>query len=116
MSILKNRHIVRSFFTCFFVFLAQQLSGVTIMIFYALTLFNVGGSGDLTASEQTIVIGGIQILSCFLAIGLIDMVGRRILLIVSSMLMGLFLMLLGKQFPDNGNFMTLIRADNNYNN
>ncbi|CAL1688650.1 unnamed protein product [Lasius platythorax] len=95
MSILKNRHIVRSFFTCFFVFLAQQLSGVTIMIFYALTLFNIGGSGDLTASEQTIVIGGIQILSCFLAIGLIDMVGRRILLIVSSMLMGLFLMLLG---------------------
>ncbi|GAB1860365.1 Sugar transporter ERD6-like 6 [Camponotus japonicus] len=95
MSILKNRYIVSSFFTCFFAFLAQQLSGVNIMIFYALTLFNVGGSGDLTASEQTIVIGSIQILSCFLATSLINMVGRRILLITSSMLMGLFLMLLG---------------------
>jgi len=66
------------------------------MIFYALTLFNVGGSGDLTGGEQTILIGGIQILSCFLAMSLIDIVGRRILLIVSSIFMGLFLILLGK--------------------
>jgi len=68
------------------------------MIFYALTLFNVGGSGDLTGSEQTVLIGGVQILSCFLAMCLIDVVGRRILLIVSSVLMGLFLILLGKRF------------------
>ncbi|XP_070169312.1 facilitated trehalose transporter Tret1 [Polyergus mexicanus] len=95
MSILKNRYIISCFFACFFAFLAQQLSGVNTMIFYALTLFNVGGSGNLTASEQTIVIGGIQILSCFLAMGLINIVGRRILLIVSSTLMGLFLILLG---------------------
>ncbi|KAL6423531.1 hypothetical protein ACFW04_010234 [Cataglyphis niger] len=95
MSILKNRHIISSFCTCFFAFLAQQLSGVNTIIFYALTFFNIGGSGNITASEQTIVISSIQILSCFLAMSLINMVGRRILLIVSASLMGLFLMLLG---------------------
>ncbi|XP_011702423.1 PREDICTED: facilitated trehalose transporter Tret1-like isoform X2 [Wasmannia auropunctata] len=94
-NVLKNRYVASSFFTCIFVFLTQQLSGVNIMIFYALTLFNVGGSGDLTGSEQTVLIGGVQILSCFLAISLIDIVGRRILLIVSSIFMGLFLILLG---------------------
>ncbi|XP_018055908.1 PREDICTED: facilitated trehalose transporter Tret1-like [Atta colombica] len=95
INVLKNRYVLSSFFACFFAFLAQQLSGVNIMIFYALTLFNVGGSGDLTGSEQTVLIGGVQILSCFLAMCLIDVVGRRILLIVSSVLMGLFLILLG---------------------
>lgn len=69
------------------------------MIFYALTLFNVGGSGDLTGSEQTVVVGGLQILSCFLATCLIDVLGRRVLLTVSSVLMGLFLILLGKRLP-----------------
>ncbi|KYM76963.1 Facilitated trehalose transporter Tret1 [Atta colombica] len=98
INVLKNRYVLSSFFACFFAFLAQQLSGVNIMIFYALTLFNVGGSGDLTGSEQTVLIGGVQILSCFLAMCLIDVVGRRILLIVSSVLMGLFLILLGKRF------------------
>ncbi|XP_011166297.1 facilitated trehalose transporter Tret1 [Solenopsis invicta] len=95
INVLKNRNVTSAFFTCFFAFLIQQLSGVNIMIFNALTLFNVGGSGNLTGSEQTVLIGGVQILSCFLAIGLIDVVGRRTLLIVSSILMGLFLILLG---------------------
>lgn len=98
INVLKNRNVTSAFFTCFFAFLIQQLSGVNIMIFNALTLFNVGGSGNLTGSEQTVLIGGVQILSCFLAIGLIDVVGRRTLLIVSSILMGLFLILLGKRF------------------
>lgn len=71
------------------------MSGVNTMIFYALTLFNVGGSGDLTGSEQTIVIGAVQILSCSLATGLINVLGRRILLTISTVLMGLFLILLG---------------------
>ncbi|XP_036145944.1 facilitated trehalose transporter Tret1-like [Monomorium pharaonis] len=95
INVLKNRHVANAFLTCFFAFLTYQLSGINITIFYALTLFNVGGSGDLTASEQTVLIGGVQILSCFLAMGLIDIVGRRILLTVSSTFMGIFLILLG---------------------
>lgn len=69
------------------------------MTFYLLTLFNVGGSGDLTGSEQTVVVGAVQILSCLLAMCLINALGRRILLATSSVLMGLFLILLGKELP-----------------
>lgn len=110
INVLKNRRVASSFFTCFFAFLIQQLSGVNIMIFYALTYFNVGGSSDLTGSEQTVLIGGVQILSCFLAMGLIDIIGRRRLLLVSSILMGLFLILLGKRFPII--IIVSIRVDN----
>ncbi|XP_070517433.1 facilitated trehalose transporter Tret1 [Cardiocondyla obscurior] len=95
VNVFKNRRVASSFLACFFAFLTQQLSGINIMIFYALTLFNIGGSGDLTGSELTVLIGGMQILSCFLTMGLINILGRRILLITSSILMGLFLTLLG---------------------
>lgn len=76
--------------------LGQQLSGVNIMIFYALTLFNTIGSGELTGNEQTLVVGAVQILASLLAAFLVDLLGRRILLTVSTLLMGLSLMLLGK--------------------
>jgi len=92
-----NRHIVRSFFMCLFAFLSQQMSGVNVMIFHALVLFNLSGSGNMTGSEETLVIGALQILSCFLAMCLINILGRRILLVVSVTLMGLFSILLGKR-------------------
>ena len=66
------------------------------MIFYALILFDTSGSGELTGSEQTLVIGAVQILVSLLAAFLVDVLGRRILLTLSSLLMGLFLILLGK--------------------
>ncbi|XP_024936220.1 facilitated trehalose transporter Tret1 [Cephus cinctus] len=91
----SNRKVLRSFLACFAVIVTQQLSGINTMIFYALTLFSVGGSGELTASEQCLVVGAMQIASCFLASLLIGTVGRRTLLIASAFLMGLCLILLG---------------------
>lgn len=95
VKMLKNSRILRSFVTNFGVILGQQLSGVNIMIFYALTLFNTLGSGELTGSQQTLVVGAVQIFSCLLAALLVDILGRRILLTVSTLLMGTFLILLG---------------------
>lgn len=84
--------------TCFGIILGQHLCGVNMMIFYALMLFETTGSGELTGSEQTLVVGAVQILVCLLAAFLVDVLGRRILLTVSSLFMGLFLILLGKPF------------------
>ncbi|XP_054009242.1 facilitated trehalose transporter Tret1-like [Hylaeus anthracinus] len=95
LKMLKNRRILRSLATCFGVVLGQQFSGANMMIFYALTLFNTMGSGELTGSEQTLIVGAVQILTSFLAAFLVDVLGRRILLSVSTLLMGLFLILLG---------------------
>ncbi|XP_076625128.1 facilitated trehalose transporter Tret1 [Colletes latitarsis] len=95
LKMLTNRRVLRSLVTCFGVTLGQQFSGVNMMIFYALTLFNTIGSGELTGSEQTLVVGAVQILASLLAAFLVDVLGRRILLTVSTLLMGLFLILLG---------------------
>ncbi|EFN84065.1 Solute carrier family 2, facilitated glucose transporter member 8 [Harpegnathos saltator] len=94
-EVLWNWRVARSFLACLFAFLTQQLGGVNIMLFYSLILFDFGGSGYLTVSEQTVVLGVVQVLSCLIATGLIDILGRRILLVISSALMGLFLILLG---------------------
>lgn len=61
-------------------------------------VFNVGGSGDMSGSQQTVVVGAVQIVSCILATTLVDIVGRRILATVSSIIMGLLLILLGNLF------------------
>lgn len=98
LRLLKNRRILRSMATCFGIILGQHLCGVNMMIFYALMLFETTGSGELTGSEQTLVVGAVQILVCLLAAFLVDVLGRRILLTVSSLFMGLFLILLGKPF------------------
>ena len=101
LRLLKNRRVLRSMVTCFGIILGQHLCGVNMMIFYALMLFETTGSGELTGSEQTLVVGAVQILVCLLAAFLVDVLGRRILLTVSSLFMGLFLILLGKPFSPN---------------
>lgn len=95
-KIMKNRRVLWIIVTCHVVIITQQLSGVNTMIFYATVIFNNGGSGDLTGSEQTLVVGVVQIVSCLLCTGLIDFLGRRVLLTVSAALTGLFMILLGK--------------------
>ncbi|XP_076177940.1 facilitated trehalose transporter Tret1 [Ptiloglossa arizonensis] len=95
LKMLANRRVLRSLVTCFGVILGQQFSGINMMIFYALALFNTIGSGELTGSEQTLVVGAVQILVSLLASFLVNVLRRRILLTVSTLLMGLFLILLG---------------------
>nr|XP_033333268.1 facilitated trehalose transporter Tret1-like [Megalopta genalis] len=97
-KLLKNRRVLRSLAACLGVVLSHQFSSVNVMIFYALTLFNTIGSGELTGSEQTLLVGGVQILASLVAAFLVDILGRRILLAVSTLLMGLFLILLGYFF------------------
>ncbi|XP_017790391.1 PREDICTED: facilitated trehalose transporter Tret1-like [Habropoda laboriosa] len=95
LKLFKNRRVLRSIATCFGVILSQHLCGVNMLIFYALTFFETSGSGELTGSEQTLVVGAVQILASLLATYLVGIFGRRILLTVSALLMGVFLILLG---------------------
>ena len=88
--------MLRSIATCFGVVVGQHVCGVNMMIFYALTLFDTSGSGELTGSEQTLIVAAVQILVSLSVAFLVDLLGRRILLTLSSLLMGLFLILLGK--------------------
>lgn len=95
-KILKKRKVWWAIVVCHGVIIAQQLSGINTMIFYALLIFNMGGSGDLSGEELTLVVGGVQILSCLLCTLTVDRIGRRILLTVSAASTGISLILLGK--------------------
>ncbi|XP_029045061.1 facilitated trehalose transporter Tret1-like isoform X1 [Osmia bicornis bicornis] len=95
LKLIRNRRVLRSIMSCVGVIIGQYLCGVNMMIFYALTLFDTTGSGELTGSEQTLVVGAVQILASLLATFLVDILGRRILLTLSTILMGVFLILLG---------------------
>ncbi|KAK2582355.1 hypothetical protein KPH14_004689 [Odynerus spinipes] len=93
--LMMHRKVLRAFLMCFGVMVIQQFSGYGIFTTYALTIFETQGSGCLKASQLTLVVGIVQILASLLAYTLIDVVGRRILLTISSAFMGLFLALLG---------------------
>lgn len=72
----------------------QQVTGINAILYYAPTIFQKTGLDASNALLQTIGIGLVNLLSVFLAIGLVDKVGRKRLLLFGSVLMGLSLLLI----------------------
>lgn len=93
---MKNFKIISAILTCHGVIIIQQLSGINPLTFNAAIIFDNCGSGDLTSGQLTVIIAAIQIISSLMCTIFIDRLGRRILLTLSGISMGIFLMLLGK--------------------
>ena len=72
--------------------LFSQITGINAIIYYAPEIFKSIGFGPESAFQQTVIIGVINTIFTFVAIGLIDKAGRRTLLIagVSGMAVCLF--------------------------
>ncbi|XP_076051174.1 facilitated trehalose transporter Tret1-2 homolog [Oratosquilla oratoria] len=70
--------------------LFQQLSGINAVIFYTVSIFKMAGS-SLDQHLCTIIVGVVNLLSTLVANALIDRLGRKILLYLSSALMVLSL-------------------------
>lgn len=79
------------------ILLFQQLSGITIILLYAQTIFEATGS-SLPAEVNSIIIGAIQFGGSFITPLLIDKLGRKILLIISAIGMCLSEIPLGLYF------------------
>jgi SP family arabinose:H+ symporter-like MFS transporter len=69
----------------------QQITGINAIFYYAPAIFKETGIDASNSLLQTVAIGVVNVLSTFIAIGLVDKVGRRILLLTGSILMGLSL-------------------------
>ena len=76
----------------------QQVTGINSIIYYAPVIFKETGISGTSSLLQTIAIGVVNIISTFIAIGLVDKVGRRKLLLTGSVLMGLSLVAVGLCF------------------
>jgi sugar porter (SP) family MFS transporter len=76
----------------------QQVTGINSIIYYAPVIFKETGIDSSSSLLQTIVIGVVNIASTFIAIGLVDKLGRRKLLLIGVLLMGVSLVALGLCF------------------
>ncbi|XP_063977490.1 facilitated trehalose transporter Tret1-like isoform X2 [Diachasmimorpha longicaudata] len=61
----------------------QQLSGINAVIFYTVEIFKSAGS-TIESNLSTIIVGVVNFASTFVATALIDRLGRKILLYISS--------------------------------
>lgn len=79
---------------CLCLMLFQQVSGINAVIFYANFIFASAGS-TMDPSICAIIIGVVQVLMTFGSTLLIEKAGRRILLLQSSIVMGVCLAVVG---------------------
>lgn len=92
-----NRSHIRPFLLSLGLMLIQQLSGINAVIFYTVSIFEMSGS-TINGHLSTIIVGIVNLLATFIANALIDKLGRKILLYVSSGLMVVSLVALGVFF------------------
>jgi SP family xylose:H+ symportor-like MFS transporter len=73
----------------------QQVTGINVFLYYAPEIFKKLGTGTNTALLQTIIVGFFNLTFTIVAILTVDKFGRKPLMIIGSLGMGLCLMILG---------------------
>lgn len=68
-----------------------QFSGVNAILYYAPEIFKTAGETHNTAFEQTATIGLINLLATLVAIGFVDRAGRKLLLLIGTLLQAISL-------------------------
>ncbi|KAF2879595.1 hypothetical protein ILUMI_26577 [Ignelater luminosus] len=81
---LKKKGTQKAFFICFSIMIFQQGAGINAVVFYTDTIFKSAGS-TLDPKLCTLIIGLIQAVATFISSMVVDKLGRRILLISSSL-------------------------------
>ncbi|CAH0597626.1 unnamed protein product [Chrysodeixis includens] len=75
----------------------QQFSGINAVIFYTNNIFQSAGS-NIPPVIATIIVGVVQTIATYASSVLVERAGRRILLLQSSIIMGICLVILGIYF------------------
>lgn len=76
----------------------QQFVGINVVLYYAPEIFRNMGSGTDTALLQTIIVGVINLVFTVIAIMSVDKFGRKPLMIIGALGMGVSMFLLGFTF------------------
>ncbi|KAJ6652640.1 hypothetical protein lerEdw1_011235, partial [Lerista edwardsae] len=82
---LKNPAIYKPFLIGMALMFFQQVSGINAIMFYAETIFEDANFKDSAAAS--VIVGSIQVCFTALAALIIDRIGRKILLVVSGLIM-----------------------------
>ncbi|PWE00599.1 sugar porter family MFS transporter [Marinilabilia rubra] len=110
LSDLFNGRIFKVLVIGTFLAIFSQITGINAVINYAPTIFQKIGFGGGSALIQSIFIGIICLASTFIAIWLIDLKGRKVLLLFGSvgMTLGLAYLTYSFMFPNNKSLGILI--------
>jgi MFS family permease len=73
----------------------QQVTGVNVFLYFAPKIFESLGAGASAAMLQTILVGAVMLVFTLLAIGVVDRLGRKPLMLIGAAGMGLALTALG---------------------
>ena len=74
-----------------------QMSGFNVMVFYCVTIFETSGS-TINPNLASIIVGVVLLLSCFVALGVVSQLGRKVILVLSIFGMSVCHMSLGACF------------------
>lgn len=85
-----------------------QFSGINAIMYYAPEIFKAAGAAGDSAFAQTVVVGVVNVLFTFLAIGLVDKAGRKPLLIVGTLVQALSLGWVGWMFAQGSHGQLLL--------
>jgi SP family facilitated glucose transporter-like MFS transporter 8 len=86
----------RPLFLCLVVMMCQQMSGINVVMFYSVSIFNAVNP-DI-AHKATVVIGLVQVVATLVACLLMDRMGRRRLLLIAGSVMAFTLFCFGLYF------------------
>ncbi|XP_003704521.1 facilitated trehalose transporter Tret1 [Megachile rotundata] len=103
LVVLKSKATLKGFIITYGLMLFQQLSGINVIVFYINSIFSQTQS-VINANNSTIILGVIQLTAVFVSTMVVDRLGRKILLLLSSILMCLTMAALGVYFylSENG--------------
>jgi MFS transporter, SP family, arabinose:H+ symporter len=76
----------------------QQITGINAILYYGPVIFKQTGLGDSDSLMYNVMIGVVNVVSTFIAIGFVDKVGRKRFLMIGSILMGLSLVMVAVCF------------------
>lgn len=97
MKDLLGKAYIKPLMTSLGLMFFQQFSGINAVIFYTVSIFEMSGS-SVDSNLSTIIVGLVNIAATIGATLLIDRLGRKVLLIISDVLMFTCLMTLGVFF------------------
>lgn len=96
----------------------QQLTGINVIFYYGATLWQAAGFTEADALLTNVISGSINILFTFVAIMLVDKLGRKPLLLVGSIgqavMLGVLAYLFGTASVDNANNLILEGSNGTY--
>jgi len=100
ITLLLEPEVIRPFMVSLMMMLFLQMSGFNVMVFYCGTIFVYSGS-SINPSLSNIIVGVVLLASCFIALGVVTRLGRKVILVVSILGMGVCHALLGFCFHYN---------------